>query len=211
MTGLIVTCVFSLAQNQQPISIIPQPVSVNEGSGNFKITSGTPIELSSPLLQGLGKYLSDELSPATGFSLKVNTVSSFANGSIQLKLSGRTAVNKEAYDLVVTPAAITITADSAAGLFYGIQTLLQLLPKQIESSKEVKNIEWIVPSVTINDYPRFGWRGTMLDVARHFFTKEEVKDYIDNMVKYKINVLHFHLTDDQGWRIEIKSLPKLPK
>ena len=70
-------------------------------------------------------------------------------------------------------------------------------------------MEWIVPSVTINDYPRFGWRGTMLDVARHFFTKEEVKDYIDNMVKYKINVLHFHLTDDQGWRIEIKSLPKL--
>jgi len=209
MTGLIVTCIFSLAQNQQSISIIPQPVSVNEGSGNFKITSGTPIELSSSLLQGLGKYLSDELSPATGFSLKVNTVSSFANGSIQLKLSGRPAVNKEAYDLVVTPAAITITADSAAGLFYGIQTLLQLLPKQIESSKEVKNMEWIVPSVTINDYPRFGWRGTMLDVARHFFTKEEVKDYIDNMVKYKINVLHFHLTDDQGWRIEIKSLPKL--
>jgi len=209
MTGLIVTCVFSLAQNQQQISIIPQPVSVNEGSGNFKITSGTSIELSSSLLQGLGKYLSDELSPATGFSLKVNTVSSFANGTIQLKLSGRPAVNKEAYDLVVSPAAIIITADSAAGLFYGIQTLLQLLPKQIESSKEVKNMEWIVPSVTINDYPRFGWRGTMLDVARHFFTKEEVKDYIDNMVKYKINVLHFHLTDDQGWRIEIKSLPKL--
>jgi hexosaminidase len=149
------------------------------------------------------------LSPATGFSLKVNTVSSFTKGSIQLKLSGRSAVNKEAYDLVVTPDAIIITADSAAGLFYGIQTLLQLLPKQIESSREVKNIEWIVPAVTINDYPRFGWRGTMLDVARHFFTKAEVKDYIDNMVKYKINVLHFHLTDDQGWRIEIKSLPKL--
>ena len=208
ITLLIITCVSSLAQ-QHPISIIPQPVSVKEGNGNFKITSGTPIELSSSSIQGLGKYLADELSPATGFSLKVNTVSSFSNGSIQLKLSGKPAMNKEAYDLAVTPSSVIITADSAAGLFYGIQTLLQLLPKQIESSGEVKNVEWTIPSVTINDYPRFGWRGTMLDVARHFFTKDEVKNYIDNMVKYKINVLHFHLTDDQGWRLEIKSLPKL--
>src|SRR4026207_1849913 len=111
ITLLIITCVSSLAQ-QHPISIIPQPVSVKEGNGNFKITSGTPIELSSSSIQGLGKYLADELSPATGFSLKVNTVSSFSNGSIQLKLSGKPAMNKEAYDLAVTPSSVIITADS---------------------------------------------------------------------------------------------------
>ncbi|HUQ64930.1 MAG TPA: family 20 glycosylhydrolase [Flavitalea sp.] len=210
ITGFMIVCVFSFAKSQKP-SIIPQPVSVKEGSGSFKITSGTPIELSGSNLTGIGKYLSQILSPATGFSLKINTVSSFSNGSIQLRLSGKPAKNKEAYELVVTPSAITITADSTAGLFYGIQTILQLLPKEIESKKELKNIEWVVPAVTINDYPRFAWRGAMLDVARHFFTKEEVKDFINNMVKYKFNVLHFHLTDDQGWRIEIKSLPQLTR
>src|SRR5207253_5160865 len=98
------------------------------------------------------------------------------NGSIQLRLTGKHAANKEGYELIVSPSSITITADSAAGLFYGIQTLLQLLPKEVESNKEVKNIEWTVPAITINDYPRFAWRGAMLDVARHFFTRDEVKD-----------------------------------
>lgn len=209
MTGLIIACFSSMAQNKKSVSIIPQPVSVKEGSGNFKLTSETAIEVSSSELSSLGKYLSDKLAPATGFSNKVNTVSSFSNGSIQLRLSGKAAKNKEAYDLVVTPSAVTITADSAAGLFYGVQTLLQLLPNEIEGTKPVKNIEWSIPSVTVNDYPRFAWRGAMLDVARHFFTKEEVKHFIDNMVKYKFNVFHFHLTDDQAWRIEIESLPKL--
>jgi hexosaminidase len=104
---------------------------------------------------------------------------------------------------------VVLTADSAAGLFYGTQTLLQLFPGEIESNKEVKGINWQIPEVKIKDQPRFGWRGTMLDVSRHFFTKEQVKDFIDNIVKYKFNVFHWHLTDDQGWRVEIKSLPKL--
>lgn len=209
VSGLIVLCVSSLAKSQKPVNIIPQPVSVKQGSGNFKLNSNTAIELSSSSLAGLGKYLSESLSAPTGFPFRVNTVSSFSNGSIQLRLSGKPAANKEAYNLVVTPEQIIITADSTAGLFYGIQSLLQLLPKEIESNKAIKNIDWIIPSVSIDDYPRFAWRGAMLDVARHFFTKEEVKGFIDDMVKYKFNVLHFHLTDDQGWRIEIKSLPKL--
>src|SRR5687767_5918277 len=198
---LVVMFVSSLAKSQKPVTIIPQPVSVKQGTGNFRLNSNTPIELSSSSLAPLGKYLSESLSVPTGFSFPVNTVSSFSNGSIQLRLSGKPAVNKEAYNLAVTPSGIIITADSAAGLFYGVQTLLQLLPKEIESNKAIKNIDWIVPAVTIDDYPRFAWRGAMLDVARHFFTKEEVKGFIDNMVKYKFNVLHFHLTDDQGWRI----------
>lgn len=209
MTGLIIISLSAMSQSRKTLSIIPEPVSVKEGSGNFKLTNESAIEISSSALAGVGKYLAETLSPATGFSLKVSTVNSFSNGAIQLRLSGKPATNKEAYDLVVTPSSVTITADSAAGLFYGIQTLLQLLPNEIESRKKVEKIEWTIPAVTINDYPRFAWRGAMLDVARHFFTKEEVKHFIDNMVKYKFNVLHFHLTDDQGWRIEIKSLPKL--
>jgi hexosaminidase len=209
LTGLIVVCFSSMSQSTKVLSLIPAPVSVKQESGNFVLTGQTSIEVSSPDLSALGKYLSEQLAPATGFSNKVNTVSSFSNASIQLRLSGKPGKNKDAYELAVTPSAVTITADSSAGIFYGIQTLLQLLPNEIESKKQTKGIEWSIPAVTINDYPRFAWRGAMLDVARHFFTKEEVKHFIDNMVKYKFNVLHFHLTDDQGWRIQIKSLPKL--
>ena len=90
-----------------------------------------------------------------------------------------------------------------------MQTLLQLLPKEIESATLVKNVNWQIPAVEVTDYPRFGWRGLMFDVSRHFFTKDEVKKFIDDMVKYKYNLLHWHLTDDEGWRIQIKSLPKL--
>lgn len=105
---------------------------------------------------------------------------------------------------------MTLTAGSPAGVFYGLQTLLQLLPPDIESSQPVAR-SWAVPCATITDYPRFGWRGLMLDVSRHFYTKEEVKRYIDEMAKYKYNIFHWHLSDDNGWRIEIKSLPELTK
>src|SRR5207247_786310 len=89
------------------------------------------------------------------------------------------------------------------------QTFFQLLPKEIESTTLVKNIKWQAPCVEVTDYPRFAWRGLMFDVSRHFFTKQQVKDFIDQMVRYKYNLLHMHLTDDEGWRIEIKSLPRL--
>jgi hexosaminidase len=104
---------------------------------------------------------------------------------------------------------VEISANQPAGLFYGLQSLLQLLPYQIESKTLVTNIKWSIPVVEIKDVPRFGWRGQMLDVSRHFFTKKEVMEMIDDMAKYKYNLMHFHLTDDQGWRIEIKSYPKL--
>ena len=119
------------------------------------------------------------------------------------------AIGEEGYTLSVSEKNIVISANKPAGLFYGAQTLLQLFPREIESKSTVNNISWKVPAVSISDYPRFGWRGLMLDVARHFFTKQQVKDFIDEMVKYKYNLLHMHLTDDEGWRIEIKSLPKL--
>lgn len=130
--------------------------------------------------------------------------------SIFFSLSADNNLPKEGYNLKVTNNGVTLSAKEPAGIFYGVQTLLQLLPKQIESKDAQRSsVEWSIPVVTIEDSPRFGWRGLMLDVSRHFFTKEQVKQYIDDMVKYKFNVLHWHLTDDQGWRIEIKSLPKL--
>lgn len=208
---LLFLCARGICQ-QTKISIIPQPVSVKVKDGTFRLEAGTSIEISSgnTKLDSVASYLSQRLSRPTGFPVAVNRVSSFNNnGSIRLTLGNVTGMGSEGYRLDVSPSAITITADSAAGIFYGIQTLLQLLPKQIESRVPVKDVTWSVPAVSIEDQPRFGWRGAMLDVSRHFFTKEEVKNYIDNIVKYKYNLLHLHLTDDQGWRIEIKSLPKL--
>ncbi|GHN00784.1 hypothetical protein WSM22_22730 [Cytophagales bacterium WSM2-2] len=117
-------------------------------------------------------------------------------------------IGKEGYLLNTYPDSVSIVANEPAGLFYGVQTFLQLLPKEIESKTPVQAL-WQAPCVQIKDYPRFGWRGMMFDVARHFFTKEQVKQFIDEMVRYKYNRLHWHLTDDEGWRIEIKSLPKL--
>ena len=110
----------------------------------------------------------------------------------------------------MTHTGVHISAASPAGLFYGAQTLIGLFPPQIESNTASRTA-WVAPAVKISDYPRFAWRGLMLDCSRHFFPKEMVKRYIDEMVKYKLNTFHWHLTDDQGWRIEIKSLPLLTK
>ncbi|MGB8706186.1 MAG: family 20 glycosylhydrolase, partial [Gillisia sp.] len=118
-------------------------------------------------------------------------------------------LEKEGYKLSIKSDQIAISANTPAGLFYGTQTLLQLFPTEIEGKELKKNVKWTLPNVEIVDYPRFGWRGLMLDVSRHFFTKEEVEQYIDAMARYKFNLLQLHLTDDEGWRIEIKGLPRL--
>jgi hexosaminidase len=205
----ILSSVLLVAQTPDKISIIPQPVSVTGGNGVFKLSKNTVIEVSTQEAAiNVARYLSDRLSKPTSFPLQVKTVTNFSAGNIQLQLSPR-GRNKEAYELDVTPTAVTISADSAAGLFYGVQSLLQLMPKEVEKNEPAKNVEWVITCVNIKDEPRFGWRGAMLDVSRHFFTKQEVKHFIDNIVRYKFNVLHFHLTDDQGWRLQIKSLPKL--
>jgi len=151
--------------------------------------------------------LLQKLNTSTGFGLKAVQGN---KGSIQLNLNSTPdqKLGKEGYTLISTTKGVVISANQPAGLFYGMQTLLQLLPKEIEN-KEVVNIKWTIPSVDITDYPRFAWRGLMFDVSRHFFTKEDVMKYIDEMARWKFNTFHWHLTDDEGWRIEIKSLPKL--
>jgi len=193
------------------LSIIPEPVSVAINPGQFILPENIIIETNgNKEVNGVAELLSKELSVPTGYKVSI-TAKAHASSTVVLainKISDK-AIGEEGYTLSVSEKNIVISANKPAGLFYGAQTLLQLFPREIESKSTVNNISWKVPAVSISDYPRFGWRGLMLDVARHFFTKQQVKDFIDEMVKYKYNLLHMHLTDDEGWRIEIKSLPKL--
>jgi len=201
---------FSLATvyGQKPaIQLIPQPVEIQQSEGVFVLTKTSTIGFDSQESRKIAEMLSQKLNRATGFSFKPQQDKA---GSIQFNLNKAplAQIGKEGYTLVSSSKGVVITANKPAGLFYGMQTLLQLLPKEIESKTPI-TITWSVPSVKITDYPRFGWRGIMLDVSRNFFTKEEVKLYIDQIARYKYNTFHWHLTDDNGWRIEIKSLPRL--
>jgi hexosaminidase len=201
-----------IAQTANDIAIIPQPVSLEKKNARFVLSAQTKIaaDAKNAEVQRVAQLFANKVKTATGFTLAAAAPGAKANTiGFTLNKTADKAIAKEGYILDVTATGAQVTANDAAGLFYGAQTLLQLLPKEIESQTVVKKASWVIPGVHITDYPRFAWRGLMFDVSRHFFTKQEVKDYIDNMVKYKYNLLHLHLTDDQGWRIEIKSLPKL--
>jgi len=211
LSFFVITTSVCFAQQTVPgIALIPQPASLSLGSGSFRLPSDLLIMYSpNEELKVMALRLSKQLAVA-GSSIRIQEGNAAGPNSILLSLTNDKSLPVEGYRLNVTTAGISITAKEPAGIFYGLQTFLQLLPKQIESKDATgPGVEWVIPAVAIEDHPRFGWRGLMLDVSRHFFTKEQVKQYIDDMVKYKFNVLHWHLTDDQGWRIEIKSLPKL--
>ena len=201
---------FAQRTAETTISLIPQPVSLVQGGGTLKLPfSLTIIADKNEEVKRIATDLSRRLKTAAN-KVTVREGKTLLPKSILLSLTNETGMPKEGYRLKVTATGISLTASEPVGIFYGVQTLLQLFPKQIESPEIQKPVnEWALPIVTIEDHPRFGWRGLMLDVSRHFFTVAQVKDYIDQMVKYKFNLLHLHLTDDQGWRIEIKSLPKL--
>lgn len=192
------------------MAIIPEPVSVSQKKGVFLLPKNVVIEAATrPELKATVAFLKDRFSVAAGSTVTVSSSAARATIKLQLNKQANTRLGKEGYQLSVAPTGIVIKANEPAGLFYGAQTLVQLFPKEIESVALAKSVKWQAPAVEITDYPRFGWRGLMFDVSRHFFTKAEVKQYIDNMVRYKYNILHLHLTDDEGWRIQIKSLPRL--
>ncbi|GAB3699483.1 hypothetical protein GCM10027592_25600 [Spirosoma flavus] len=197
----------TFAQAQTPIHLIPQPVRIEPQTGAFTLNKSTTIQYNQADGRVVAEMLSQQLNVPTGLGLSAKSGTS---GKIQLTLNQTPdkQLGEEGYTLDASAKRIVITANKPAGLLYGMQTLTQLLPKEIESKKAVSQ-SWTVPAVRITDYPRFGWRGVMLDVSRHFFTKEEVKQFIDQLAELKFNTLHWHLTDDNGWRIEIKSLPKL--
>lgn len=197
-------------QVERSISIIPEPVSVVKKGGYYVLPNDIVISApSGKEMKFINDLLAKKLSTAPG--KKVQVRNDAANADIVLALNAKTdsKIGDEGYSLSVTPGKVNINANKPAGLLYGVQTFLQLLPPQIESDKREENVSWQLPQVEITDYPRVNWRGLMLDVSRHFFTVDEVKQYLDNMVKYKYNIFHWHLTDDEGWRIEIKGLPRL--
>jgi hexosaminidase len=204
----IFICLHSFAQSG--IAIIPQPASVVVGTGGLMLPRNITIEApSKPEMKVVIVTLKERLSVPTGKKVSMTNESATATIRLVLNTGQDAKMGSEGYALSVTTKNIVIKANEPAGLFYGVQTLLQLLPKEIESATLVPDIYWTLPVVEIQDKPRFGWRGLMFDVTRHFFTKAEVKQFIDDMVRYKYNLLHLHLTDDEGWRIEIKGLPKL--
>ncbi len=198
--------------DKEKIFIIPQPVDVRIKPGMFILSQSTTIKFHSSLKQ-VGMYLANLLSISTGSDseIKINNSNDDKNNAIILQIdSNLKEVGQEGYILNVSNDHILISALKPAGVFYGIQSLRQLLPIEIETQSSMKSsYEYSIQNMRIEDYPRFSWRGFMLDESRHFLGKVVVKRVIDLMALHKLNVFHWHLTDDQGWRIEIKKYPNL--
>jgi hexosaminidase len=192
--------------------LVPAPVSLSYTAGPafaLQRTSNVVVDAGNADAAAIGEQLAALIRRPTDYPLNVVSGPS-TPGSIVLRLSpGNPTLGNDGYQLTVTPDSVRAVANSPAGLFYATQTIRQLLPVEIESEIGVDRNAWTIPALTITDYPRFAWRGAMLDVARHFFTPREVQQYIDLLAMYKMNILHLHLADDQGWRIQLTSRPKL--
>ncbi|MBL6950601.1 MAG: beta-N-acetylhexosaminidase, partial [Bacteroidales bacterium] len=217
ITIFVATIVVVVAGNQQntQLSLVPKPVSVKLKEGSFLINNQANIFVAERDvdLMNVAILFSEQIRLAGGPFLQVQSMNeeTVDGNSIIFAYSGnRESQITEGYRLKVTPNQILLTGNSGAGLFYGMQTLLQLFPPAVcKASKPEPGKTWHIPCVDIKDYPRFPYRGMHLDVSRHFFPKEFIKRYIDLLAMYKMNIFHWHLTDDNGWRIEIKKYPKL--
>jgi hexosaminidase len=213
--GLVFLLLVALAscdanKAMQP-SVIPLPQEISVAAGYFSIDASTRIRLSDkrPGLNSAAEFFARILKQSSGFELTIEQRSSENSGnSIDLVLQDR-GLGDEGYELTVAKVGIQITAATSQGIFYGLQSLRQLLPPAIESSERVEDLKLSVPLVRIKDKPRYVWRGLMLDESRHFFGKSYVKKLLDQMAMLKMNVFHWHLTDMPGWRLEILKYPKL--
>ena len=194
-------------------AIIPKPLAAVPGSGTFELTRAARIVVTTldPDARRVARLLASHLRPATGFRLPVSAARPPAGGDVVVSLRpGDSALGQEGYRLTVTPALVTLAARTSTGLVRGVQTLRQLLPDAIEASRRRPG-PWQIPVVTVHDRPRFAWRGMMLDVARHFFGVHELERLIDLLALHKLNRLHLHLSDDQGWRLAIGARPRLTR
>lgn len=192
-------------------SLIPKPEMLTAGDGIFELSATTALYVppAEPEVASIARLLAERLSAATGWSVQVLTESGTpAAGGIHLTQGADATLGEEGYALTVTPDRVSLGAAKPAGLYRGVQTIRQLLPPAIESATPQPG-PWTMQCVTITDRPRFAWRGVMLDVARHFFGVSDVKRFIDLAAYYKMNRLHLHLSDDQGWRLAIDAWPKL--
>ena len=190
---------------QHSVTLIPYPVSLTEGEGTFVFTEKTVVALEDKEMEVVARDFADLFTKAAGFTPKLKLNSK--KGAVLLMKDD--SLQEEGYALEVTPEKIVVRAAGVKGAFYALQTLRQLLPSDIEGSECKPDVAWEVPSVRVTDEPRFGYRGLMVDVARCFITKEHLMRIIDTMGMLKLNKLHLHLTDDNGWRLEIKQYPLL--
>jgi len=198
-----------VGQTATDVAIIPRPVSVSVGRGTFQVTGRTALWADQEDI-AVARRFAQDIAPATGFDLRVRVGAPTSGNRIVFVRAPRdTSLGTEGYRLSVAPSVITITSAAPAGAFYAAQSLRQLLPPEIFRDAPLAGTKWTIPAVTIVDRPRFAWRGMHLDVSRHFMPKEFVKKYIDLLALHKMNSFHWHLTDDQGWRIEIEKYPRL--
>jgi hexosaminidase len=206
----IFLAVHLLAQNSGGLPIIPAPVEAQTLNGEFHLTASSRI-LAEKKLSATAKFLAAHLRPATGFALKIKSAENkMRDGDILLAIENtNSGLGTEGYELSIETNVVIIRAPTETGIFYGVQSLLQLLPPEIFSNKISSATDWKISCAEIFDAPRFAWRGFMLDVSRHFYTQAEVEQVLDLLALYKFNTFHWHLTDDQGWRIQIKKYPKL--
>lgn len=193
--------------DEKEIALIPQVQEMTLGNSSFEFKKNTQLIVENVDQQAIASQLAEFFEKAAGW--KLQTIIGGDEGSNQVYFKTEMAMQPEAYSLNVQKNRIVIKAAKPVGFFYAIQTLRQLLPAEIESTQTQITADWLVPVVSISDSPVFKWRGFMLDVVRHFFPKEVVLRMIDHLALHKINTLHLHLVDDQGWRIEIKEYPKL--
>ncbi|MGY5354090.1 glycoside hydrolase family 20 protein [Wenyingzhuangia sp. IMCC45467] len=191
---------------ESDIHITPKPVSLKLEKGNFKFSKNTQFHVTNAEQKEIAYILIQKFQKSAGITLITNSRIPTEN---YITFKTNPDLKKEAYELNVTEDYVEIIASSHAGFLYGMETLRQLLPEEIESTKLESTTKWVIPTLTIKDEPRFSHRGLMLDIARHFFNKEYILKTIDRLSMHKMNVLHLHLQDDQGWRIEIKKYPKL--
>ena len=206
LLSLLLLC--SVSVSAQEVSLVPLPASIETAEGNFifgkKLTIKTA-GYAADSLQTVVNDFAETFEKATGVKVKATK-----SASAQMVVSLDKELPAEGYSLNISPKKIAVEVSSPAGLFYALQTIKQLMPRNVLAGVPDKSIgEWSLPAIAIKDAPRFSWRGFMLDEGRHFYGKEAVKKIIDIMAAYKLNRFHWHLTEDQGWRIEIKKYPRL--
>ena len=201
---------------EEPVSLerqlIPLPVDYETTQDKFTVSEDTKIYVkglsdaqTDELYENVGEYLASKLRTSTGYQLPVVKGDNEGTGNIAVVISDTESnLGEEGYKINTTIDDLTIVANQPAGAFRAVQTVRQLLPAEIEKQELVEGVSWDIPCSTVNDKPEYEYRGSHLDVTRHFFSVEDVKRYIDNMAQYKMNKLHLHLSDDQGWRLELK-------
>ena len=203
-----VSCTTSVKPYNEGVNVIPAPASLEISEGFYRLGNGTEIVASGDAAEVAGFYAA-KMKASTGYDIRVTAGPSSGKGAIRLICAEPGKLPSEGYVLEVTPDGVTAESADRNGFFYAMASLMQLFPAEIESRELVRGVKWTAPCVRIADYPRFGYRGLHLDPSRHFMSIEDVRKHIDLMAMFKLNVMHFHLTDDQGWRMEIKRYPEL--